>query len=276
MDIISIEYEIALSKIDNVFESAVDAYIDDSDYAYTITESASDIDTLEYLMTEATNKFIEKTNKVFDAIIEVNSKFINDAKRTVKTKTKQKKINKAVKKIEKLSISGIQPKYDKNGEPINRYKQNDSEKELYKEDKEAIKKTMKAYKKYLDKYIKLSYKILYAKTDEEISKISKLLDDENKIYMAELDENVETCIHKYAWVGGKDGVEYDKASIELYGNLEIIENLVNKKIGTLKAMASKAIDDNGEPNLKKVALLKKTSNNMTTATKKVVKAVSTI
>jgi hypothetical protein len=37
MDIISIEYEIALSKIDNVFESAVDAYIDDSDYAYTIT-----------------------------------------------------------------------------------------------------------------------------------------------------------------------------------------------------------------------------------------------
>lgn len=243
------EFEIEMMKIESVMDTIIDSYKAESDYAIAITESTSDLDTLDQLITEADGKFSDKVKKVMDAIAEAFKKLVKKIKDAYIKMLVKKDIKKHLKIAEKVWL-----KQENIRKPL-------ESRRMYKANVKTIQEATKGYIEVVTKYVGYVLDIANATNEKSLnradSRLNKILSDLNMkagVYLQSLDH--------YKWTSvGEAYREISKEFADVDKIVSNVEQAANKNILVIQA-AGASISEEDEQKTEKLNILQKAARTV--------------
>ena len=241
------EFEIEMMKIESVMDTIIDSYKAESDYAIAITESTSDLDTLDQLITEADGKFSDKVKKVMDAIAEAFKKLVKKIKDGYIKMLVKKDIKKHLKTAEKvwLKQENIRKRLES--------------RRMYKANVHNIHEATKGYIGVVTKYVGNVLDIANATNEKSLNRADKRIDYSD--YNLKAGVYLEALNH-YRWTSvGEAYKEITKEFNEVEKIMENVEAAASKNILVIRA-ASASISEDDELKTEKLNILQRCAQNV--------------
>ena len=230
------EFEIEMMKIESVMDTIIDSYKAESDYAIAITESTSDLDTLDQLITEADGKFSDKVKKVMDAIAEAFKKLVKKIKDAYIKMLVKKDIKKHLKIAEKVWL-----KQENIRKPL-------ESRRMYKANVKTIQEATKGYIEVVTKYVGYVLDIANATNEKSLNRADGRL-------------NLQSLDH-YKWTSvGEAYREISKEFADVDKIVSNVEQAANKNILVIQA-AGASISEEDEQKTEKLNILQKAARTV--------------
>lgn len=262
-EIIEKEYQLDMNKVESMFETAMKTFILNGDYAFAVSEAVDD-EAFENIITEASNKFIEKTKQVLQNIKNAIEKFIRKAKEAFIIQAKKMQINKQLKQLKTIEEKKMKEFEEKYNVKV--------DKSVKKNIKKSRNEMLKEFKSILALLMEFQIKVVNADSDDK-------LDDTIETYTRNINErfsDFEDLMKTYIKTFPENGkVVIDELNDE-YGSVDAsinyIKNECNKVIDATIKQATK-VETDEVPNTKKISVLKNIASNASSISTKCINAI---
>lgn len=243
------EFEIEMMKVESVMDTIIDSYRAESDYAIAITESTSDLDTLDQLITEADSKFGDKVKKVMTAIADAFKALVKKIKDAYTKMLVKRDIKKHLKTAEKvwLKQENIRKRLES--------------RRMYKANVHTIHEATKGYIGVVTSYVGYILDIANATNEKSLDRANKRLDKVSSDISLKGGVYLQSLEH-YKWTSvGEAYREITKEFAEVNKIIDNIEAAANKNILVIQA-ASASIGEDDELKTQKLNILQRSAQNV--------------
>lgn len=243
------EFEIEMLKIESVMDTIIDSYKAESDYAIAITESTSDLITLDQLITEADSKFSDKVKKVLTAIADAFKALVKKIKEAYIKMLVKKDVKKHLKIAEKVWL-----KQENIRKPL-------ESRRMYKANVHSIHEATKGYIDVVTKYVGFVLDIANATNEKSLDRADKRLDKALSDLNIKAQVYLDSLNH-YKWTSvGEAYREITKEFDTVDKIVTNVEQAANKNILVIQA-AGASIADDDEQKVQKLSILQRSAQTV--------------